>query len=234
MAKKALVATMKGFKNFPKTDTQVVVEFEKDMQAGKDAAALKEQAAEFTTYLQAKISKGGKVSFFESMFKKITDGVLLTENMINAVRKCMNEDSNKAAPAPDAPIDYTKLPSMTLKMKQWWMKANKLESRVITGYIVKETAKAYLIHGHADMIEGCWCMRCGRPLTLPASYTIGFGADCASKVGVPYPGDLNTMSAKKKAAYKKTILKTLHNQKIEAWVPKSQVEEILKTEQPGK
>lgn len=237
---KELKATMKGFKKLPAADQQMAIDFANDMKAGKEVSELASQKEEFFSYLSEKVAKAKNNEFFKSMLTKVEGGVILTENMVNAIRKCKTQDAQWAAEKTekeaqkDQPIDYKKCTKLTLKMKPWWMKANKLESLVITGYVVAESAKAYLIHGHADMIEGCWCMRCGKELTLPASYTIGYGETCASKMGVPYPGDLNVMTAKQKAAYKKTILKTLHNQTFEAWVPKSQVVEILKEEKPGK
>jgi hypothetical protein len=59
---------------------------------------------------------------------------------------------------------------------------------------------------------------------------IGFGEKCAAKVGVPYPTDILQAPKKTRLAMRKKLLKVLHNQKFETWIPKSQIQEDL-TEQ---
>ena len=70
-------------------------------------------------------------------------------------------------------------------------------------------------------------MRCGRELTEPASMVIGYGAICCAKLGVDYPSDILTSSKKERLAIRKKLMTVLHNQTFEAWVPKSQIEEII-------
>lgn len=187
---------------------------------------LKAQRDEFFQYLEDKFETS-QFPFFSSMLTKISTNQVLTPNMVTALRKCMNQDIERAS-AQAKPVDEKSLPVMTFKMKQFWTKKNELGSRVITGMVLRETAKAYLLKGHADMIEGSWCMRCGKELTEPASMVIGYGAICCQKLGVDYPSDILTASKKERLAIRKKLMVVLHNQTFETWVPKSQIEEIIK------
>lgn len=154
-------------------------------------------------------------------------GETLTPHMTEALDKCMARDKPKADNEKTAePVDEKKLPKIKCKMRQWWMKENKLDSRVISGIILQETIKAYHVKGHADMVEGTFCMRCGRELTEPASMVVGFGAECCEKLGLPYPADIKEASKKEREAIRKKLTKVLHNQTFELWIPKSQIEEI--------
>jgi len=182
------------------------------------------QKGEFLYWLEQKAQDSSFV-FFSDMFKRINNGQVLTPNMITALRRCMGQDAERSNP--DKPVDEKDLPTMTFKMKQFWTKKNDLGSRVITGKVLRETHKAYLLKGHADMVEGSWCMRCGRELTEPASMVIGYGAICCAKLGVDYPSDILTSSKKERLAIRKKLMTVLHNQTFEAWVPKSQIEEII-------
>ena len=151
--------------------------------------------------------------------------VILTDNMVNALRKCIARqaewDAQKQQKA-NAPIVRK-----SFKMKAWWCKANSMDSRVITCEIEAETAKAYKVKAHADIVSGCWCMRCGQELTQPASFTIGFGEHCASEVGVPYPKDLNNMSKSEIKKYRERLLGILRKQVFDGWLPKSQIVEEI-------
>jgi hypothetical protein len=226
---------MKAMRNPKKMDDQqVMAAYVKDMTEAKENKQLTEQEAEFGDFLKAQLAKTGKGNdFFASMATKLLiEKRVLSENMVNALRKCMNVEKE---PKKEEPIDESTLPKATFKIRQWLMKDRNLDSRIISGIVLKETAKAYLFKGHADMLETqSWCMRCGKPLTQPASYTIGFGEVCADKMMVPYPSDLNEMNSRQRKAYRRKILGVLHNQKFECWIPKSQVEEIVSYETKAK
>lgn len=183
------------------------------------------QRTEFLEWLNAKVETTS-FAFFTDMLEKIFNNQTLTPNMVAALRKCMVQDAERANPT--KPVNEKDLPEVTFKMKKFWMTKNDLGSRVITGKILRETAKAYLLKGHADMVEGSWCMRCGKELTEPASMLIGYGPTCCEKLGVPYPSNILTASKKERLAIRKKLMTVLHAQEFEAWVPKSQIEEIIK------
>lgn len=206
---------------------------EKEKAVGKlVSTTLEAQKNEFEAWLEDKV-KASNFQFFADMLQKIKKNQTLTPNMEAALQKCMKQDAERTVQPKSAdasPVNIESLPTITLKMKQWWTRQQDLGSRVITGKILRETAKAYHIKGHADMIEGTWCMRCGKELTEPASMVIGYGPTCCAKLGVPYPDDIKTASKKERQAIRKKLMVVLHNQTFEAWVPKSQIEEIIKEE----
>lgn len=187
------------------------------------------QRKEFLEWLNAKVETT-TFSFFTDMLERLFNNQTLTPNMVVALRKCVVQDAERKANKanPHKPVDEKDLPEVTFKMKQFWAKKNDLGSRVITGKVLRETAKAYLLKGHADMVEGSWCMRCGRELTEPASMVIGYGAVCCEKLGISYPSDILTSSKKERLAIRKKIMVVLHNQTFETWIPKSQIEAIIK------
>jgi hypothetical protein len=211
-------------KKATQAEKKMVEAFEKDMATAKENKYFKEQVAEFGTFLTEATKKDKPFQFLVDMKAKLDEGVILTDNMANAIRKCMKreqewQNKQKASEAGD-------YPSITLKLKPFYMKNLGLDSRIVTGKVKAETAKAWLIEGHADMLESMsWCVRCGRQLHEPASQVTGMGVICAEKAGIPYDQqDVLSMSAKKRKEIKKQFVKKLHAQKFEAWVPKSQAE----------
>lgn len=207
------------------------------------------QYEEFYTYLTLRNKyeqvNGNGSKFFRDMLHKIEDKQELTPNMENALRKTIENDKKNMAVSSrtddatealrkflgiekkadaEVEVEGTK---MTLKMKQWWCHTNRLESRIITGIVTRETEKAYYFIGHADMLDSKTCWRCGRELTNPASYFAGVGEVCASKLGVPYPSEVATMTSAEKKTFKNKIQQVLEKQTYEGWLPKSQVQEVL-------
>lgn len=189
---------------------------------------LESQKADYLEYLEKKV-KESDFQFFSNMLDKLNAGRTLTGNMTAAIDRCIARDKEmkERANKPQEPVDESKLPKVTFKMKQWWTMQNKINSRVISGIVLRETQKAYLVKGSADMVEGTFCMRCGRELTEPASMLIGFGPDCCELLGIPYPDDVKTASEAKRRAIREQLLKVLHDQQFELWVPKSQIQEDL-------
>lgn len=188
------------------------------------------QRRKYNVYLDKKLrATEWREGFFKAMYTTLENGTALSDGMVAALDKCMARDAEYEAKK-DQPVDESKLPKITLKMRQWWIKENKLDSRVITGVILRETAKAYLIKGHADMVEATYCMRCGRELTEPASMVVGYGSECCEKLGIPYPADIKAASKRERQAIRKKLLKVLHNQTFECWVPKSQIEEVISSD----
>lgn len=207
---------LKGYKTLPKA-AAVEVEVKPVVEAGNA-----EHIKEFAKYLQDKLVSQPKNDFFNSMKTKMEAGKL-TENMVAALRKCKERDEKPA----EAPKSAQR--TITLKIRQWLMKDLGIDSRIITGKVLQETNKAYQIEGHADfLVNACWCMRCGRELTEPASQITGFGSWCAAEVGVTYdPKGVLLASKAERAAIRRQYAEVLHNQKFERWIPKSQVEEIV-------
>jgi hypothetical protein len=177
--------------------------------------------SKYADFLNEVVEKGTKSNFLLAMHERLKKGYALTENM----EKALDDAISKSKPANTSvakPKD-----TKTLKMRKWWVNATGIDSRVITVDIYAETERAFKVIGHADIVNGSWCMRCGRKLTQPASFTIGFGADCAEKIGLPYPKELNTMSEFERQEYKEKLLGILRNQTFEVWLPKSQIEQEL-------
>ena len=226
--------TLKGFKTLPKTEQEIVEQYMKDVQESKEQAQLKSQDQEFRAYLERKVANTPEkyVGFFRDMLKYMNDGVILTDGMVNALRKCIQRDiqRDQEFEAKRNNLQSAQRP-ITLKIKPWLMKDMGIDSRIISGVVKAESAKAYLIEGNADMlVNACWCMRCGRELTEPASQVTGFGEWCASKIGIPYRTDILLASAKVRKEIRMQFVRKLHDQKFERWIPKSQVEEIVTEE----
>jgi hypothetical protein len=216
---------MKGYK-----DVEAAKGYVKDMELSQEKAQLKSQEKEFKAYLENKVKNTPEqfVKFFRDMLGYMNDGMILTPGMVAALQKAQDRDkayedkkNSKAEAQPERTI--------TLKVRAWLMKDLEIDSRIITGTVKVETAKAYLIAGHADMIyNACWCMRCGKELTEPASQVTGFGAICADRLGIPYDkeGVLTASKAVRKSIRSQYVEK-LQNQRFERWIPKSQVEETM-------
>lgn len=186
------------------------------------------QAAEFREYLKEKTKSAPDNKFFSKMLLCIQFGEELTENMENAIRKCIANDEVRKKRQNAKPEE---LPTITLKLKRWLMKEIGIDSLVITGKVRWESTKAWMIEGYADMPADCsFCVRCGRPLTEPASIIAGMGAICAEKAQHPYPAELLNLPAKQKHAYRKKLQAVLQNQKFERIIPKSQAEVLSYTE----
>lgn len=213
------MATLKGRKNkgAEKVTQKEKVDSKQRKLTPHEEKVLKAQRKEFEAYLQSKKECNNK--FFNAMLTKLEDNEMLTYNMEQAIRKCMKRDEEQEA---------RKGKKVTLIVKQWWMKKNQISSKAITGTIEAETAKAYLFKGYADLYEyATFCLRCGRMLTEPASIITKFGATCAEKLGVPYASEVLLADKKERQKILTTLKKTLNNQKINTWIPKSQVEEVI-------
>jgi Family of unknown function (DUF6011) len=234
------MATLKARKNYKedvkkamapkltKEEKKAVEKFKNDMENCKLNKQHEEQVKEFMEFLSETIrkahEKGKNVDFFNSMKSKLSTGVVLTDNMVSAIRKCMEREKQWAKEKEAKKNEPARV--ITLKIKPFLMKDLKIDSRLITGTVKAESAKAWLIEGHADMLENmCWCARCGKELTEPASQTTGYGAICAEKLGIPYdPKEVLGASKAKRAKIRKQFKQKLLNQKFERWIPKSQAE----------
>lgn len=194
-----------------------------DMEQAKDTSNLHKQKKEFVFFLEKKVNEGKMSPFIKSMAKRLfIDEQPLTENMVNALRKIMNEEKTTKA------MKSTDYPTISLKIKPFLMKELNLDSRIVTGKVKAESAKAWLIEGHADMNEHMsFCVRCMKKLTEPASQVTGMGAICAEKAGIPYDSkNVLAMSKKEREKIRKQFIQKLQNQKFERWIPKSQAEVI--------
>lgn len=206
-----------------KEEKKMIEAFEKDMQASQDNKVWEEQKKEFGAFLEAAAKKEKPFQFLVDMKKNLDNGTL-TDNMMNAIRKCMDREKQWAKEKEEKASQPPR--TITLKIKPFLMKDLGIDSRVITGVVKAESAKAWLIEGYADMLQNMsWCCRCGRELTEPASQVTGMGQICAEKAGVPYDiAGVLGMNKKQRAAIKKQFIKKLNNQKFERWIPKSQAE----------
>lgn len=215
---------LKAKRNPKKAEKKMVEDFTKDMQEAKEVAQVKAQKEEFGAWLDEKMTAKKYNEFFHSMHTRVSKGQPLTENMVNALRKCMEKEKEWAKEREtrkDAPPR-----EITLKIKPFLMKDLKIDSRIISGVVKAESAKAWLIEGKADMLENMsFCARCGKELTEPASQVTGFGAICAEKLGIPYDSaGVLDMTARQRTAIRKKYKKKLHDQTFERWIPKSRAE----------
>lgn len=204
---------------------------QQEIELNEEAKLVDEQRAEFYEFVETYVMDLNKKpnDFIASMLVRMRNKRPLTENMVNALRKFMQ-------PKQEHPRvkDESKLPKASFKVKQWWVKQNSINSRIVSGTILAETARAYLVKGYADMLENTsFCIRCGRELTEPASMVTGLGAICASKLGMPYQSDILSLPKKERQKIRQQYVALLNNQKFELWIPKSQVEEVLKMEVPA-
>jgi hypothetical protein len=179
----------------------------------------------FADFLNEKVATT-KSDFIKAMHQRLAEGKELTPNMISSLQNAILRDQQYKREKEEQ-VNAPK-PTKTFKMRKWWVNEVGLHSRVVTVEIHKETERAYKVTGHADMVNGTWCMKCGRKLTEPASITIGFGADCAKKIGVPYPKELNDMTEKEKMEYREKLLGILQEQTIDMWLPKSQIDRVIR------
>lgn len=223
---------LKAKRNYKESIKQVQSQEEKNNTQRRKQSEIEDkqhmkQRKEFEAFLKEAVAKPKPFQFLVDMHTKlIVDGDLLSENMMNAIRKCMKreEDWKKKKKASEA----GNYPTITLKIKPFLMKSLGIDSRIITGKVKAESGKAWLIEGYADMLENVsYCVRCMRQLTEPASQITGMGSTCAEKAGVPYDPS-NVLGASKKARenIRKQFVKKLNNQKFETWIPKSQSEVV--------
>jgi hypothetical protein len=215
-------------KKVTKADKALTDAYTKDMEKAKLNGAYQKQIEEFGTFLTEASKKTKPFQFLLDMKAKHDEGAVFTDNMANAVRKCMerekewtkqNEEKKKASEAGN-------YPTITLKIKPFLMKSLGIDSRIITGKVKAESAKAWLVEGYADMLtDMTFCARCSKQLTEPASMVTGFGATCADRLGIPYdPAGVLGMSKAERKKVRQQFVKKLNNQKFERWIPKSQAE----------
>jgi hypothetical protein len=176
----------------------------------------------FLDFLNRKVGNT-KSGFIVAMHEKLTNNQPLTPNMIAALNRCIESE---------AVLESKKVVEKTFKIKKFLMRTLNIDSRYIKVNVEKETGRAYKVTGMADFYKTSNCVRCGRQLTQPASFTIGFGPECASILGIEYPKALNSMDEEAAGVYRAMIIGKLHSQKVDAWIPKSQIEkEIFKDQE---
>lgn len=225
---------MKAKRNWKPSEKEIIKAYERDMKQASKVMEAKEsesdkwmeQMNEFETFLNEAVVKPSAFGFFVDMHKRLVkDGDTLTDNMVTALRKCKTRDDVNSKKKRD---EAGELRTITLKIAQFLMKSLELDSRIITGKILAESPKAWLIEGYADMAKNIsYCVRCGRELKEPASQITGMGEICAEKAGVPYdPTEVLGASDKERAKIRKQFIKKLNNQKFQTWIPKSKAEVI--------
>lgn len=140
-------------------------------------------------------------------------------------REALNKQREQKAVRPEAVKKY---PKILLKLRPFMMKSMNLDSRIISGELIAETQKAWLVKGQADMLDNLsFCVRCAKELTEPASQITGMGRICAEKSMMPYdPQNILGASKKEREAIRRQFKQKLNNQTFERWIPKSQAELI--------
>src|SRR5690606_21066704 len=75
------------------------------------------------------------------------------------------------------------------------------------------TSRALLFRGRAAVRESRYCLRCGQEITNPASIAVGYGPECAQRLLVDHPGQLDLTDAEAiRAALQRT-------EEFQFWVP---------------
>jgi hypothetical protein len=121
-------------------EANLIEAYKKDMEESQEQKLLREQKAKYLVYVNKKLETWAS-DFLYAMQFRLEKGVPLTPNMTAALDKCIERDS-KLESKPEEPVDESKLPRIVLKMKQWWIKEHKLDARVISGVVLRETDKA--------------------------------------------------------------------------------------------
>ncbi len=93
----------------------------------------------------------------------------------------------------------------------------------LDGHVVRQTEKAFLIEGTAEVRPSINCLRCGRELTHPVSQMVGYGPFCSQELGIDRP---DMSSAEAFAEQIKT------STKFSAWFPRAHTELIEGTFEP--
>jgi hypothetical protein len=99
-----------------------------------------------------------------------------------------------------------------------WLARKHNISKVMQGYILKESKQGYYFIGNAVTRPSSWCFRCGLELTHPVSLKVGYGAECCSKLGIPWTATTEEQIAR--------MQELMRNVVFEGWLPKSKVEAI--------
>jgi hypothetical protein len=212
-------------KNILKNFTKLIKKSYNVVDDVRGVLMMNAQYQQFAEFLNEKVATT-KSDFIKAMHQRLAEGKELTPNMVSSLQNAILRDQQYKKDR--AERENAPKPTKTFKMRKWWVNEIGLHSRVVTVEIHAETERAYKVTGHADIVNGSWCMRCGRKLTQPASFTIGFGAECADKVGIPYPKELNTMSEKELKEYREKLLGILQEQTIDMWLPKSQIDRVIR------
>jgi hypothetical protein len=172
----------------------------------------------YFVFLEKKITEGTKSDFFKSMFERLQKGYTLTPNMLNALDGAIEREKRN-----NNPIKERK----HLVMTKWYAEKQGFASMVLNVEIEVETMKGYKVRGFSDIMKGTKCMKCGKKLKQPASYTLGYGPECAKKIGLAYPSALNSMSEEDSKEYQEKLFGKVRDQKFDGWIPKSQIEDVL-------
>lgn len=118
-----------------------------------------------------------------------------------------------------------------LKINPWWARQHGIGA-VFTGVVTRDSPKAIEVDGHSFLrtpptVGGVTsCRLCARPLTEPASISIGYGPDCAVHLGLTnkFIKDL------RRALTRDEIRAAERHLKKKLWIPRSQ---ILAHRRPG-
>lgn len=65
-----------------------------------------------------------------------------------------------------------------------WLATSERLSQIIEGDVTRSTEKGLFIVGHAAVMAGTKCLRCGRELVNPISLRVGYGPICCESLGI--------------------------------------------------
>lgn len=111
----------------------------------------------------------------------------------------------------------------------WVMVNESLASRRLEGVVKAVTRKAVLLAGSASTLAGPECNRCLRPLTHPASLTVGYGPTCSAYVGAPWDEVEAALTDEQRTALREQITRTTSG---EWWLPRISTTFRLITDAP--
>lgn len=163
----------------------------------------KKEHTAFTKFVKEKRKEAPENDFWFSMEKGL-ENLFLTENQIAAVKRQMDRKKGNGEPIHK---------NVVIEIPRW-LAAQHGIAKVVQGDVIAQSAKAYLVKGHAVAQPSDTCLRCGLTLTHPISLKVGYGAECCEKLGIPWEATAKDI---------KKLKKRIEEIKYEGWLPKSRV-----------
>lgn len=107
----------------------------------------------------------------------------------------------------------------TVRLRQWIARERELASRVVEVRVLRTTAKAIQVEGHASTGASNQCHRCGREIHEQVSRLLGYGPICCEKLGIPRDFDEEQVEELRRSIEQTT--------QFSAWLPRSAVDDIV-------
>jgi hypothetical protein len=165
-----------------------------------------------------KSNKDSNFEFLRDMHKSLFDRKYMSEKQVQAVMKFV---VNARKPKKDKTVKKEMNKKVELVLKNYFARENNIPI-TMGGTIINETELAVYFKGTGVVRDAVFCLRCGRPLTHPASLLVGYGPECSEKLGIPW-GFNGTPTEEELKKFRKDLYE---NTKFEGWIPKSKIKEL--------